>query len=222
MPPFPLSRSALAAASLIVLAIPVSAQQPFEGVLTIRLTSPSGTQNATYSLKGERMRMDMAVREGMQLSMIVDRRANKAYLLMAQQRMYVEHDFDESELLSAAQGRKGEFTWTGKKEKVAGLECEHALVTDETGSRYDVCIARGTGFFARQQGAPIGHRGGEGASGWERHVEDGFPLKVQKAGDRTTVFEVTRIERKSLSGALFTPPSGWQKMRMPVMPGPRP
>ena len=217
-----LSRSAIVGGALVVSASAARTQRPFEGVLTIRMASPAGAQDATYSLKGDRMRMDMSLPDGMGMSMLIDRSARKAYVLLPQQRMYMEQDFEEPALPQGGDKGRSSFTWTGKTETVAGLRCEHGIAKDDDGSQYDVCVARGTGFFGGQSGGPMSGHGTGPSGGWQRYVADGFPLKVQKVGDPTTVFEVTRVERKSLSNELFTPPAGWQKMQMPRMgrPGP--
>ena len=57
----------------------------------------------------------------------------------------------------------------------------------------------------------------------QQRVQGGFPLTVQRAGDKEPMFEVTSVEKKKLSDDLFTPPAGWQKMSMPMgMPVGRP
>jgi len=41
---------------------------------------------------------------------------------------------------------------------------------------------------------------------------------TQPVSDRQTVWEVTKIERKTLDPSLFTVPAGYQQMQMPMGP----
>ena len=208
-----LSRSALVVGALAALALPAPAQQPFEGVITVRMSSEAGTQSSTFSVKGEKLRMDLSAGGG-DVAIVMDRAAQKTYILMPSRQMYMEQNTPELAAPPAAQqqGPEAQVTWTGRKETIAGYECEHATVKGDDGSEFDACVAKGLAFFAQPQG-PGARRGG-GAS-WQRHIAGGFPLKVQKAGDAKAVFEVTKIEPRKLNDDLFTPSPGWQRMTMP-------
>ena len=66
----------------------------------------------------------------------------------------------------------------------------------------------------------LGGRGRE--EGWSSafREQQGFPLKVSRAGG-ATIMEVMKIEKKSLDADLFAPPADYQKMEMPAGAAPR-
>lgn len=205
--------------SLAALALTASAAivqgQAFEGVVHATIASPRGSQDVAYSIKGDRMRMDIAAMNGMEMAMIVDRPAHRMLMLMPSRQMYMERPIDTT-AAARLQGEPGTtIRWTGKHETIAGYDCEHAVATGRTGEQVDMCIAKGLGSFFAQQGMRPGR--GAGAE-WQRLVQGGFPLKVQQVGDSTAVFTVTKVERKPIDDAQFSAPSGWMKMEMPGMP----
>jgi hypothetical protein len=206
--PTPRSLLLFGAAAGLAICSPPARAQSFEGVLTIRMATPAGGGDATYSIKGERMRMDMSMGGMGSIATILDQSTKKAYMIMPARSMYMETDIPPA----AQQSDKGSFAWKGTKETIAGQECEDATAKDPDGASYDMCIARGLAVF--------GHAGGMRRSGptWQDQVQGGFPLKVVKTGESEPVFEVTKIEKKSLSDDLFTPPAGYQKMSMPGRP----
>jgi hypothetical protein len=60
---------------------------------------------------------------------------------------------------------------------------------------------------------PMARGGTSVASAWQRIGSDWFPLKVQKVGAEK-IFEVTKIEKKSLDNSVFAIPDGFTKMDM--------
>jgi len=130
---------------------------------------------------------------------------------MDAQNMYMEQPLNLSSITSASTTPAPTITRTGKKETIAGYECEHITIT-EGNSTSDVCMARGLGPFLSPASAIPGAK----LTGWQKVlVEDGgFPLKVSKA-DGTTQMEVTKIEKKKLNDKLFTVPDNYSKMDMP-------
>lgn len=190
-------------------------QKPFEGTIDATMHTQMGELNATYFLKDARMRTDMSMGTGIRTSMIVDPAAHRMYMLMPTRQMYMEREMPDSLLQSAGQqAANNKVTWTGRTETIAGVSCEHATATANDGSQLDMCIAKGIDFGGRAM--MMGRRGAAGDS-WQQHVEGGFPLRVQRVGDSTPLFEVTKVERKAVGDDLFTPPAGWQKMTMPMM-----
>lgn len=213
-------RSLLVAASATAVAGPAFAQKPFEGVIDARINTPMGPATSSYSIKGEKLRMDMSMGNGMAMATIVDRAAHKGYVLMPARQMYMERDIPDSLAAAAPNDAAGKFAWTGRTETIAGLSCEHATTTAGDGSKYDMCIAKGITFAGRGGG---GMGRGAMASGWQQQVQGGFPLRVQREGDPEPLFEATKVDRKAVANDVFTPPSGWQKMSMPMgMPMGRP
>ena len=183
-----------------------AAAQTFEGAVTAKLHPDGGREpmEVQYLLRQGAMRMEMS--RGEAAVMIVDPTAKTSYMLMPQRRMYMVMPLVHG-AGAETQRPAPEVVRTGRKEKIAGYECEHWLVKDATGD-VDACVAAGLGAFA--MGAP-----GREAS-WSGIFRDqrGFPLKVSKAG-AGTMMEVTKIEPKRLDAALFAPPADYTKMEMP-------
>lgn len=200
-------------AAIAAVSGPAFAQKPFEGTLQATFHTPTRDVNVTYAIKGTMVRVDMSV-GGIQTATIADPTTHEMYVLVPAQRMYMEHpmlNFLTGSVRKRLAGTK--VTWTGRKETIAGVTCEHATGTGGEGSQLDICIARGMKLLGRSLWA-----GSSGITGddWQRVMQDGFPLKVQRAGDSTPQLLVTKIDRKPLRDELFAPPSGWRKVERPT------
>jgi hypothetical protein len=125
-------------------------------------------------------------------------------------RMYTERTVNAQAMADSVVG-KGKVKWTGKKETIAGHECEHADITVADGTTADLCLAKDLGAFLWLQRGP-GSRSGGGMGGWQDQIGQTFPLKVVRDGK--VVLLATHVEKKSLADSLFTVPAGYQKMGM--------
>lgn len=188
------------------------AQNEFEGVITFKMdASQAGPGTMQYSVKGGKIRVDMSV-EGMDIYTIFDAASKTMDMVMPMRQMYFESTMVNTAIADSA-AAKTKLTWTGRKETIAGYECEHATATGEDGTPTDLCLAKGLGSFVWTGGGMRGAgRGPAVGSGWEDVVGKAFPLKVQE-GDRV-IMEATKVEKKTLDASLFTIPSGYQKMNM--------
>lgn len=193
---------------------PASAQSTFEGVITIQVNGPRGKQDMRYSIKGQKMRMDMSS-AGMQMYSLFDQAKKTVDMVVPMRKMYMQQTVNADRIKAGADSAiaAGKITWTGKKEKIAGHECEHATFKDAQGQVTDVCFAKGLGSFMSLGGA-LG-----GASAWQHHLGESFPLKIVREGKVEMI--ATSIEKKSLPDSLFTVPSGYTKMSMPGVGGGR-
>jgi len=193
-----------------------AAQGSFEGVVTFQVNAgPGGQQSMQYSVKGDKVRMDISA-QGMQMFTLFDGATKTIDMVIPMRQMYMERSAVDAHAMADSAVAANKIDWTGKKETIAGYECEHANITDDQGQPTDVCLAKGLGTFV-QMGGGMGARGrGRGGmgGGWEGHIGQAFPLKVVKNGQ--VEMEVTKIEKKSLDDSLFTIPKGFQKMGMPM------
>lgn len=189
------------------------AQAKFEGAITARI----GANEVTYLVKGDKFRMDLGA--GVAAYMVHESSTGATMMVMPSQRLYMDASAMAamSGQAPAAAGRVEvkvpEFKMTGRKETIAGHECEHMLVTADEGGQFDICGAKGLGAFTPMTN-PMGggRRGGGAADSWQRGLsKDFFPLKVQKVGGEVAL-EVTKIEKKSLDADLFNVPSDYTKM----------
>jgi hypothetical protein len=191
--------------------------QAFEGLVTAKITLGEGGREARevhYALRPGLVRIEMPGRGDARSVMIMDQTAKTTTMLMPAMKKYMVMPIPENTGEPREATRPpGEVVRTGKKETIAGYECEHWVVK---GGEHDVdaCVAAGLGAFTMPA------RGRESA--WTSVLRDqrGFPLKVARDGN--TIMEVTKIEKKPLDASLFTPPSDYERMEMPAGAGPRP
>ncbi len=213
-----LAAAAMAAAMLVPRV--ATAQSSFEGVVTFQVNGGPGPQTMKYSIKGDRVRMDMSA-QGMQMYTVFNATTKTMDMVIPMNQMYMEHTVGDLQAMADSAAGKTDIDWTGQTETIAGHECEHATVTTD-GKTTDVCLAKDLGTFVPMSGG-MGGRGGRGrggnGAGWERHLGRGFPLKVAHDGQVQMV--VTSIEEKSLDDSLFTVPDGYRKMSMPGRGGGR-
>ena len=200
---------ALAMAAAAGLPAAARAQGTFEGVITFNLEPGRGPATMQYSIKGQNVRMDMSMAGGMEMYTLFNADTKTMDMVMPERQMYMEYSAANMPAMGDSIASKARLTWTGQKETIAGYECEHAMISSDSGST-DVCLAKGLGNFVPFGGGMRGR--GATRSGWESAVAGMFPLKVQR-GDRV-IMEATKIEKKTLDSSLFAVPAGYQKMGM--------
>lgn len=195
--------------------------QDFEGVITIRTAVPmrDGTPSpeVEYMTRAGKLRLNVRSPMGT-MGIIASPAEGKMYMLLDAQSMYMEQPMSLAPRAGAAPLATPEITRTGRKETIAGYECEHLLVAGDPGPT-DVCVARGLGPY-------VPPAIGAAMPAWQRALaKDGaFPLKVSRH-DGTVQLEVTKIEKRKLSPSLFNVPESYTKMEMPAgrrPPGARP
>jgi hypothetical protein len=188
------------------LAPALAAAQSFEGVVTAKIHADAGREpmEMHYMLRQGVLRMEMGRGEAGSV-VIADSAKKTSYLLMPSRRMYMAMPVTAG----PAEQKSPEIVRTGRKEKIAGHECEHWLVKDPSGD-LDACVATGLGTFST-----AASMGRESAWSGALREQQGFPLKVARASG-PTIMEVTKIESKRLDAALFTPPADYKKMEMPA------
>jgi hypothetical protein len=202
---------ALAAIAAPAIAHGQSAKQ-FQGIVTFQ---GEGGRSFQYALRNGLVRIDMNG-ESRQASMIMDPGSHKMYMLMPEQKTYMEMQVpDMAELEGSSSNIKP--TKTGKSEVVAGHKCEYWTVKEDQG-QVDICLAKDMGGFQTFSNKAVGD-----GSAWQEAIgKDSFPLKVivHKDGKDEVALEATKVEAKSLDASLFTPPASYKKMEMNMkMPG---
>jgi len=187
------------------------AQTAFEGVLTMKLSGvgSSAPQTIKYYVRNGVLRMEMEGKEGGKGYTITDPRKQVTYMVVPDQRMYMEMPVDPK---AAERIRKSEpiITRTGRTETIAGHKCEHWIIKAEA-EESDVCVAKGLGKFFGMGG------GRQWEPAWISKLgPDFFPLRYAKVGQSQATLEVTRIDKRSLDASLFQPPAGFRKMAIPT------
>ncbi len=198
--------AALLALTLIATPATSTAQSPskFEGVVTFQT---EGGRSFQYSIRNGVVRVDMNA-ENQQTAMIIHPESRMMYMLLPQQRSYMEMKLPDAQELSGP-GQDVKPVKTGKSEVVAGHKCDYWTVKEEE-SQVDVCVARDMGGFQAFSNQSIGS-----ASQWQKAIgSDAFPLKVimHKDGKDEIGLVATKVEAKQLDASLFAPPASFTKM----------
>jgi hypothetical protein len=202
-----------------------------------------------HYVKGENTRMEFSA-GGQTMAMITNVAGSKMIMLMPSQKQWMDMKAMQERMagmMGNAMGAAGQesdadptefdITATGRKETIAGQECEHYIYKADD-SEVDVCAAKGMGWYfgagsaaltgggmAGMMGRGRGNGSGGGVPGltnaqlekWRSMYKDGFfPLKVTASGPQGGIMlEVTSIEKKSLPASLFAPPADYTEMKMP-------
>ena len=225
----------LALASLGLISPSLSAQAPFEGVVTLQMTMKGVSTQPVVYVKGHLSRANMNL-GGQESYMITDGQKQTMTMVMPGQRMYMVMALEDvaDKVVSPRTARTvAELEPTGKTETIAGIRCEHYVSVDDA-KETDVCLAKGIGSFLGIGGGPPRGRGPSAGQNMPSVVQrlaakfknDAFVLKMEtkEAGTTTLSFEVTKLEKKSVDAAMLTVPEGFQDMSgmMQGLPGQRP
>jgi len=207
---------AAATVSMFVVLVPQGiAAQPFEGALTMRLSSKGAngpqSQEMEYLVRGGKVRVSMGGPAGA-MSLLSVPQEQKVYVLMAAQNAYMEMPMAEaSSSVAAKTPADAKITRTGRMETVAGYACEHVTVASAA-QTVDICMAKGLGGYVN----PLASMQRSSEPAWQRMLtaDGGFPLKVTMQ-DGSIPIEVVKIEKKRLASDLFSVPLTYTKMEMP-------
>lgn len=215
----------------------------FEGEITMNVTGHNagkggGPHTMIMGVKSPKLRIDTVGNVGTDNPMlaqgagfIIDPPAKKAYMLMPAQKKAVVIDFEKMKALRGAPGgRPGpaagvpspadppKIEKTGKKEVIAGYECEDWKITSKT-SHADLCVAEGIKWIDL---GDLGLASPEATLAIAASDLNHFPLKVVSYDDKnveTTRMEATKIDKKKLDDARFTVPPDFQLVDMSAMLG---
>jgi hypothetical protein len=217
---FSRSHFAVVLFGLALSTVEVSAQNDFEGSVNMTMSMASMTFDVQSFAKGGKVRNEMSMM-GMQTVSVFDARAGTAITLMPAMKMYSKIDLNAL-AAEAAQQSPPKITATGKKETIAGHECENYTVVLESTS-LELCVAKDLGFFAGSANMMGGGRGSANLAGaekfWRENFKDGFfALRTTVTTDAGAVSTlVTGIEKKSVPDDMFKLeiPADFTEMPMP-------
>jgi Domain of unknown function (DUF4412) len=199
---------------------PALSAQGFEGAITMRLATGNRGSSAPETLeflsRAGNVRVSMNSPAG-SVAILGLSAEKKTYLVIDAQRTYMDVSSGDG-MSSAASAGPIKVTRSGRKETIAGYECEHVLVESSAGGnsqKTDVCMTSALGPYVN----PMASFGGGRLAPWQSELakDGGFPLKVTMA-DGTVAVEVTKIEKRRVSDAQFRIPAEYTKMDMPRRP----
>jgi len=191
----------------------------FEGKVSFKMSSGRDqSQEMQYSIKGDKIRMELPGKQGM--AMIMDSSKKEMTTIMDAQKMYMTMKMPDSAIQTME--KKAEnvtLEKTSETEKILGYTATKYISTSADG-KTELWLAEGLGsFMSMNPQNPMA--GGRGASApqpqaWERALagKDLFPLRVvgMKNGKESFRMEVTAIDKQSLPDALFVPPAEYRDM----------
>lgn len=178
------------------------AQTSFEGKVVFDVTEKGKQHVIDYYAKDKIFKMEIPEKGG---SIIFDSQKFKMYVIMDEQKMYMENSMMPT---TAAAG--GKVSKTGETKKILGYECEKFLF-EQKRMKGEAWMTKELGafmfFMDSQQEMPD----------WQSEVLDAgyFPLQVtqyDKTGNVTSVFKVKEVTPMKLSSDLFVVPSSYKKM----------
>jgi hypothetical protein len=233
------ARSLCATLVAFACATPLALAQPtgFEGVVAFKMMGKGGGAEMTQMYRGSKSRTEISG-GGQNTAMIMDMTAGTMTVLMPPQKTYMVMDMKKMGQGLAGmlgKGRKDsgsgggmpgsmpKITATGRKETIAGHECEYYVMGEK--GEAEVCSAKGLGMFMMGQ-SPMGGAMssiaalatlGTNSDAAKLFADGFFPLKMVNTehGKREVVMEATRVEKKSLDASLFVPPPDYKEMKMP-------
>lgn len=203
-----------------------SYSQSFEGEIVMKVTDKDQDtpQTIDYYCKGSKIRFESQNHEGMGGAMVLDTKSYDALILMPAQKMYMAYNYKSvlgsvSDTMSKAM-EKGNVKMTGETKNINGYTCEKWTFKDDDGTTGEAWMTKGIGNFFFFDN-PMGGRSDQPE--WQKKLtnEGYFPMMVttkNEDGEVESTMEVTKIEPKSLDESLFSPPAGYKKMDMPMMP----
>lgn len=178
------------------------AQTSFEGKVVFDVTEKGKQHVIDYYAKDKIFKMEIPEKGG---SIIFDSQKFKMYVIMDEQKMYMENSMMPT---TAAAG--GKVSKTGETKKILGFDCEKFLF-EQKRMKGEAWMTKELGafmfFMDSQQEMPD----------WQSEVLDAgyFPLQVtqyDKTGNVTSVFKVKEVTPMKLSSDLFVVPSSYKKM----------
>jgi hypothetical protein len=185
------------------------AQEAFEGKVQFNVEEDGQKQVMDYYAKDKKFRLDMPEKGG---SVIFDSQKFKMYVIMDEQKMYMENS-----MMPMTAGAGGSISKTGETRNILGYDCEKFLF-DQKDMKGEAWMTKELGafmfFMESQQDMPD----------WQSEVLDAgyFPLHVTQHNTRknvTSVYDVKEVTPMELSDDLFVVPSSYQKMDLMNMGG---
>ncbi len=181
----------------------------FEGIVEYKMSEQGGAMSKMqYLVMGDRIRIFTETAGKESGSVLIDSEERVMWIFNADQKTALKKPLPDPR--AAEPKRKiqkhPEFVLTGRRDVVAGRECDIYTFSDAS-SEGQVCYIEGIGSFILP--------GSRAASLWEKEAMEKryFPLKVTSKNinsGKTTMIEATRVEKRSLDPANFSIPEDYK------------
>ncbi len=205
--------------NLVDKALSFVTDKPFEGEIAMNVTDGTKAPHAIlFDIKGQKMRFDMpseALAAGGGYA-IYDASTKKITSVSDAKKMAFVIDMNQEPTgpgADPAMAKKPNIDKTGKTDTVAGYSCEIWNITEDSGDKSVLCVAKGISF-------PKMPMGGRHNTSWMNDNADFFPLRMvmsDATGKEKSRMEVTKIEKKSIDDSKFEVPAGYKTQSMEEM-----
>jgi hypothetical protein len=222
----------------IVLGTPLRGQKVFEGTISYDVDMGARQMQLSMSARGNKVRQEMQV-DGAPYEMrgmyqILDYSSGDIVTVLPQMKRYMLLNFRKLRESSTQSGKPGDqsakmiagINATGKKESVAGLDCEVYVMDERPGDEW--CITTALGHF-------LGFEGDGSVSGsnpspvtsnpavaelMKKFKQGAVILRMRMAGrdGRDMTMTATKIDRTAPPRENFAVPPGFEEMKNPMMP----
>jgi hypothetical protein len=197
------------------------AQSTFEGEIQMKVTSEE-VMDLTFLIKGQTSKIVASSEQG-PINIIFNQTSKKMYLVMHNQKMFMEFPLDEFEMKKGLDTlTDGEMNQvlnkTGRTRIISGYECDEYIVKDEDQT---------VNFWVSKEQIPFfGFGNPMGEDKKSKKYENlfsmlkGFPLEVisiNNDGTQDMKMEVISINKKEIGINEFEIPRDYQKFEMPMM-----
>jgi hypothetical protein len=197
----------------------IHAQGKFEGKVVFQVTDDGEKQKIEYLVKDKKFKIKPPEGQGMgDGSMIYDAEKKAMYIIMNEQKMYMEMPIDVGkEMLKEDNDKMQYFTKGGEVKNLNGYDCDKFIFKDDQ--------QEGVAWMTQELGSFMfmgDPKDMDGASGWQKEILGAgyFPMLVEElddSGNLVEVFRVLELVPMDLDSKIFTIPSGFKKFDMPQM-----
>ncbi|TDU71087.1 uncharacterized protein DUF4412 [Prosthecobacter fusiformis] len=195
-------------------------------VLIQKATTDGQVQEINVKIKGDKTRMDM----GEQMTVIYDGATSNMVMLMHAQKVMMKMDEETLKSMMAMAGSAlggtapaAKPVATGEKEKIGEHECEIYTWSGQLGTG-KFWIAKDFPHYQELNAAQdkMTKAMGSPVSGMLPQASD-FPGMVVKSelilSGKSNVSELVSMKEETVEEAVFVPPTDYQEMKMPGIPG---
>ncbi len=185
----------------------------FEGILVVQGIGG----NATYYLKGDKVRSEMKDEEE-EVIFLYSFNGESYTALMPSEKIFMEApvqplNFSDQDVKEIS-GCEGEVNKTAEKQTIQNIECEKWVSTCGK-DRSEMWLTRELGFEWGQIFHPMYRAAYSGSMRHYGDLKGYFPMKMiaeDKRGRKEVLMEVVKLEKKVLGDELFSVPAGYRKM----------
>lgn len=193
-----------------------AAQEPFEGMLTMKMGGDPGEtpKIATIWAKGGKMRMEMAGGE-QTMTVLADGKGSVMMLMPEQKKYYVM--MSTAEIAKMAATGAVTLKKLGRSGRFAGYGCDWYAMARQGNESFDACVTRDLGSLGIDLAAQGGQSGLTDADlkAFRKEFGNNFFVLQQKGEGGKVLYEVTKVEKTRVADDRFVPPAGYSELKMP-------